>query len=128
MKKIIIIALLITGCKKQASVEPTKVVVETPQAVPDKTVTVYSKAYGGYGWIKINWKGDNNLSNDSSYAYSLSKYTTKILQTDSIDLYFYSQACGSCSYDPNDIVVTVNGIVKYNTTNHFGNQRININL
>lgn len=128
MKKIIIIALLITGCKKQATVAPTTVTNPIITAVPDKTVTVYSKAYGGNGWVHINWTGDDTLSHDSIYIYSLSKYTTKILATDSIDLFFNSKACGSCSYQPNDIVVTVNGVVKWNISSNIGNLRYNITL
>ena len=129
MKKIIIIALLITGCKKQTTVEPTTTVT-TPivTAVPDKTVTVYSKAYGGNGWVHINWRGDDTLSHDSIYIYSLNKYTTKILATDSIDLFFYSKACGSCPYQANDITVTVNGILKWSLSGNIGNQRYNVTL
>jgi len=128
MKKIIILALFITGCKKQATVAPTTVTTPIVTAVPDKTVTVYSKCYGGNGWININWAGDDTLSHDSAYTYSLVKYTTKILQSDSIDLFFYSKACSVCSYQANDITVTVNGVVKWNVVSNFGNQRYNVKL
>lgn len=123
MKKIIVIALLITGCKKQATVAPTTVTNPIITSVPDKTVTVYSKCYGGNGWVHINWTGDDTLSHDSIYIYSLSKYTTKILATDSINLFYYSKACSVCSYDANDITVTVNGVVKWSSVSDFGNVR-----
>jgi hypothetical protein len=128
MKKLIILILLV-GCKKQTTVVPqANVTPPIVTAVPDKTVTVYSKAYGGGGYIRINWVGDDTLSNDSVYTYSPIKYSTRILKADSIDLFFYTKACGSCPLLPTDIVVTVNGIVKWSISGNTGNLRYNVTL
>ena len=127
MKKLIILILLV-GCKKATTPAPTTVTTPIVTAVPDKTITVYSKAYGGQGLIRINWAGDDTLSNDSIYNYSLTKYSTRIMKSDSIDLFFNSKACGTCPYQTNDITVTVNGIIKWNLSGNTGNQRYNIML
>lgn len=115
MKKLILIALILIGCKKQSPTPQVNNPVVTP-TISSKTITIYSKAYSGIGTIIINWAGS-----DSTYNYSLSQYLTRTTQADSISLDFYCRACSSCSYGSNDVTVTVNNVLIKSYTNDFGN-------
>ncbi len=91
MKKLALIALVaLIGCNKQKT-EPKTVTKSNPIVVPTattRTVTIYSKAYAGNGYVIVNWGN----SSDSTYIYSLTQYLTRVIQSDSISLDFYCKA------------------------------------
>lgn len=117
MKQITLILLIgLVSCKKQTS-QPQANTTQTV-TVNNKSVNIYTKASSGIGTLKVLW--DKNQVSDSVYTYSLVKNTIKSLQSDSIRIVFSAQICTSCPVVPNDVTVTVDGVVKFSQLNNTG--------
>ena len=132
MKKITLILILlicVVSCKKK---ETTKNEIKTTNITAlDKTVTIMCQGSCIQGLLKVNWDYEVNapLGTDSTYNYTMSSsYFTKVVQSDSIQIYFKSSTCGTCPPCGNNVTVTVDGIQKYIYSNSLGGYFINIKL
>jgi len=122
MKKLILILAIFSACKKKENAP-----AQQTQSNPDRTVTVHVKANAGAGKVYIDWYGDDEPMNDSTYNYS-NNYFTKVVSGNKIYLQYSAQICGSCQLEKNEVTVHVDGILVWSKTEDVGAVKYTVNF